>query len=125
MLLPLAWLVRVEDTPEHRKWLETWHNLSSIPWTPSGAIPQMVDVPYAANEQYGTGEAPIVYETGDPGTDLLYTMNFAFSGMHEAAAATGDPRYAGGREAHGGILDPRSDPQRDQAGVEWHMVPRV
>ena len=56
--------------------------------------PQMVDRPYAANEQYGAGEAPIVYETGDPGTDLLYTMNFAFSGMHEAAAATGDTRYA-------------------------------
>ena len=23
MLLPLAWLVRVEDTPEHRRWLQT------------------------------------------------------------------------------------------------------
>ena len=94
MLLPLAWLVRVEDTPEHRQWLETMARFVFDTLTPAGAIPQMVDRPYAANDQYGTGEAPIVYETGDPGTDLLYTMNFAFSGMHEAAAATGDPRYA-------------------------------
>ena len=94
MLLPLAWLVRVEDTPEHRQWLETMARFVFDTLTPAGTIPQMVDRPYAANEQYGTGEAPIVYETGDPGTDLLYTMNFAFSGMHEAAAATGDPRYA-------------------------------
>ena len=94
MLLPLAWLVRVEDTPEHRQWLETMARFIFDTMTPGGAIPQMVDKPYAANAQYGTGEAPIVYETGDPGTDLLYTMNFAFSGMHEAAAATGDTRYA-------------------------------
>ena len=104
MLLPLAWLVRVEDTPEHRQWLETMARFIFDTLTPAGAIPQMVDVPYAANAQYGTGEAPIVYETGDPGTDLLYTMNFAFSGMHEAAAATGDRRYAQAAERMAGFL---------------------
>ena len=58
-----------------------------------GAISQKVDVPYKTNDIYGTLEAPIVYATGDPGTDLLYTVNFAFIGMHEAAAVTGNKRY--------------------------------
>ena len=31
-----------------------------------------------------------MFESGDPATDLLYTSNFAFLGLHEAAAATGD-----------------------------------
>jgi hypothetical protein len=30
---------------------------------------------------------------GDPVCDLLYTVNFAFLGLHEAAAATNDPLY--------------------------------
>jgi hypothetical protein len=53
-----------------------------------------VDRPFTANEQYGETESPIAYATGDPATDLLYSMNFAAIGMHEAAAATGDPEYA-------------------------------
>ena len=93
MLLPLAWLVRAEDRPEHREWLEMMAQFIFDTQAPCGAVPQMVDVPYTSNAQYGTGEAPIVYASGDPGTDLLYTLNFAFIGMHEAAAATGDARY--------------------------------
>ncbi len=48
------------------------------------------DCSYLPNESYGTGECPLVFESGDPATDLLYTSNFAFLGLHEAAAATGD-----------------------------------
>ena len=92
-LLPLVWLVRVEDTPLHREWLDIVVKRLQEVQHASGAIPQYVDVPYASNEQYGSGESPTVYETGDPATDMLYTMNFALSWMHEAAAATGNPEY--------------------------------
>jgi len=94
MLLPLAWLVRVDDRPEPRAWLRTMAEYVVKAQHTCGAIPQTVAKPYAANAQYGTGEAPIIYATGDPATDLLYTMNFALIGMHEAAAATGNPEYA-------------------------------
>ena len=94
MLLPLAWLVRVDNTAEHRKWLHQMVQYVLKTQHASGAVPQQVDRPYAANGQYGTSEAPITYRAGDPAADLLYTMNFAISGMHEAAVATGDPQYA-------------------------------
>ena len=38
----------------------------------------------------GTFEAPLNQENSDPVSDLLYTTNFAFLGLHEAAAATGN-----------------------------------
>jgi hypothetical protein len=94
MLLPLAWLVRVADTPEHRAWLRQMAEYVLAEQDESGAIPQRVDQPFTANEQYGMSEAPIVYDTGDPATDLLYSTNFAAIGLHEAAAATGDLDYA-------------------------------
>ena len=94
MLLPLAWLIRVEDTMEHRRWLDQMVRYVVETQHASGAVPQQVDRPYTANEQYGTSEAPITYATGDRAADLLYTMNFAMSGMHEAAVATGNPEYA-------------------------------
>jgi hypothetical protein len=50
--------------------------------------------PPTSNERYGTSEAPLIQENGDPVCDLLYTSNFAFLGLHEAAAATGDPLYS-------------------------------
>ncbi|OHB56466.1 MAG: hypothetical protein A2Y12_19795 [Planctomycetes bacterium GWF2_42_9] len=92
MLLPLAWLVRVDNTAEHRAWLQMLVTdfINSLDIV-TGAVPQKVDVPYSSNSQYGTGEAPIVYQTGDPGTDLLYTMNFAFSGLNEASYVLNDP----------------------------------
>ena len=46
--------------------------------------------PPANNEAYGTSEATLIQENGDPACDLLYTANYAFIGLHEAAAATGD-----------------------------------
>ena len=93
MLLPLAWLVRVEDTPLHREWLDMMVQYLIDMQHECGAIPQHVDHPYTSNNQYGSGEAPIVYQTGDPATDMLYTMNYAISGLREAAAATGNVDY--------------------------------
>ncbi len=94
MLLPLAWLVRVEDTPEHRKWLDMIARRVIDMQDASGAIPQITWKVVGSNEEFGTGECAIIHQTGDPATDLLYSINFAFIGMHEAAAVTGNPDYA-------------------------------
>jgi len=45
-----------------------------------------------SNEAYGTNESSLIQDNGDPACDLLYTMNFAFLGLHEAAGAIGDKR---------------------------------
>ena len=100
MLLPLAWLVRLADTPEHRDWLSRVAIDLLALQDRSGAIIEEVGSeglgaygPPETNEAYGTSEAPLIQNNGDPLSDLLYTTNFAFVGLHEAAAATGDPRY--------------------------------
>lgn len=94
MLLPLAWLVRVQDTPEHRQWL--MHMASELLQSqqPCGAIEERLGrrgVP-ASNEAYGTAETLLVQEDDDPVSDQLYTTGFALLGLHEAAAATGDAK---------------------------------
>ncbi len=101
MLLTLAWLIRVEDTPEHREWLKRVATDLIADQVDCGAVrEEMGDLnlgymrPPRSNEAYGTGEAPLIHENGDPVADLLYTCNFALFGLHEAAAATGDPLYA-------------------------------
>ena len=100
MLLPLAWLVRLEDTREHRAWLRHIAGELLALQDPCGAIREEVGseglgsyAPPASNEAYGTSEAPLIQRNGDPLCDLLYTSNFAFVGLHEAAAATGDGFY--------------------------------
>ena len=35
----------------------------------------------------------MIFENGDPVVDMLYTTNFAFVGLNEAARATKDPSY--------------------------------
>ncbi len=100
MLLPLAWLIRLEDTPEHRGWLKRIaRDLISFQ-DKSGAIREEIGSagegqygPPKSNDKYGTSEAPLLQENGDPVSDLLYTTNFAFLGLHESAAATHDPLY--------------------------------
>ena len=89
MLLPLAWLVRVADTPEHRQWLERVAQYVIEHQDSSGAIAQRVTHSARRNEEYGTGECALIHANGDPATDLLYAANFALLGLHEAAAATG------------------------------------
>jgi len=97
ILLPLAWLVRVKDTPEHRAWLRQAVDGLLALQEPCGAIREELGIPGrgqypppSSNEAYGTNEASLIQQNGDPISDLLYTTNFAYLGLHEAAAATGD-----------------------------------
>ena len=99
MLLPLAWLVRVEDSPEHRQWLRRMAEALLAFQDKCGALREEIGPgqsqygPPKSNERYGTSEASLIQQNGDPACDLLYTSNFAFLGLHEAAAATGDAFY--------------------------------
>jgi hypothetical protein len=100
ILLPLAWLVRVHDTTETRSWLnrvatdllDRQHSSGAIrEWT--GERSAGIQMAPASNDEYGTGEGPVIQNNGDPASDLLYTMNFAFIGLHEAYAATNQKLY--------------------------------
>jgi hypothetical protein len=100
MLLALAWLVRVQDTPEHREWLRKMASEMLRFQDACGAIREELGPagkgaygPPRSNEEYGKHEATLMQQNGDPLSDMLYTSNFAFIGLHEAAAATGDPLY--------------------------------
>lgn len=98
MILPLAWLVRIDDSPRNKKYLNTViKDIIELQDT-SGAIKEELGdlkkgryPPPRTNEAYGTNEASLIAQNGDPVTDLIYTANFAFLGLHEAAYATGDP----------------------------------
>ena len=97
LLLPLAWLVRVQDTPEHRAWLKRIAEDLIALQDECGALREVIGdggsgVP--SNAAYGTGETSLIQSDGDAVCDLLYSCNFALIGLHEAAAATGDPMYA-------------------------------
>ncbi len=97
IVLPLAWLVRVKDTSENRAMLrKAVDGLLSLQ-DKCGAIREELGrpgkglyPPPRSNTAYGTNEASLIAENGDPVADLLYTTNFAFLALHEAAAATGD-----------------------------------
>lgn len=99
MLLCLAWLVRVEDTPEHRGWLTRVADDLLANQQPCGAIRERLggtggghyQIPQS-NEAYGTGETPLIQRNGDPVSDQLYTTGFTLLGLHEAVAATGDKK---------------------------------
>jgi len=100
MLLPLSWLVRVDDSPKHRAWLDDMVRKVIGYQAQCGAIREEfgdlshgIAGPPRTNEAYGTTETPLIQENGDPLADMLYTSNFAFLGIHEAAAATHDPVY--------------------------------
>jgi hypothetical protein len=100
-LLPLAWLVRAKDTPEHREWLRRVARDLIALQDPSGAIREVIgDGAHGTltNAEYGTCETSLIQTNGDPIADMLYTCNFALIGLHEAAAATGEPLYAEAEE---------------------------
>ncbi len=97
IILPLAWLVRVNDTPANRAMLRKAVNGLLALQDKCGAIAEELGLkgkgkypPPRSNKAYGTNEASLIAANGDPVSDLLYTTNFAFLGLHEAAAATGD-----------------------------------
>ena len=100
MLLTLAWLVRVDDRPEHRAWLQQMADDMERSQVACGAIREELGAlamgryrPPQSNAEYGRNEASLIQECGDPVADLLYTCNFTFLGLHEAHAATGEPQY--------------------------------
>jgi len=98
MLLCLSWLIRVEDTAQHRDWLFTVLNDLLLLQDECGAIrEELGDMkmgsypPPQSNEAYGTNEASLIGKNGDLVCDLLYSTNFAFLGLLEAHHATNDP----------------------------------
>jgi hypothetical protein len=98
MLLCLAWLVRIQDTPEHRQWLLTIATDMLDAQQPCGAIQERrrgvggdFQIP-PSNEAYGTSETPLIQNEGDPASDQLYTTGFALLALHEAVGATGDAK---------------------------------
>lgn len=100
MILPLAWLVRLEDTPQHRQWLDLVVTQLLKNQVASGAIREELGGAgkgrygrTASNAAYGKHEAPVIFDNGDPVADMLYTCNFAFFSLNEAAHATGNPAY--------------------------------
>lgn len=99
MILPLAWLVRIDDTEEHRKWLDILVSKVLENQVESGAIREELGAGKGRfgrtlkNSEYGLHEAPLIFTNGDPIADMLYTSNFAFFSLNEAAHATGDERY--------------------------------
>lgn len=104
MLLPLAWLVRLENTDEHRRWLRTVaYDLLSRQDECGGLQERFrsagghYQLPQS-NEAYGTTETPLLQENGDPVTDQLYVGGFALLGLHEAAAVLDDEKIARGAD---------------------------
>lgn len=101
MILPLAMLVEVKDTPENRAMLRKAAEKLLAQMAECGAIREAVGSPgkglYPApvgNDDYGKAEAALVQINGDPLCDLLYTVPYAFAGLHEAACATGEKVFA-------------------------------
>lgn len=99
MILPLAWLYRVSPTDQHRQWLDTMVDEVLKSQVECGAIREQLGDPanglfgrVPSNEAYGTNESPLIFDNGDPIADMLYTCNFAFFGLNEAARATDDPK---------------------------------
>ncbi len=99
ILLPLAYLIKAKDTPLYRGWLNTVADALLAQMQPSGGIRELLGAQeygkYPSpqrNKDYGTNEASLIQQNGDPACDLLYTNNFAFLGLHEAAKITKEER---------------------------------
>lgn len=100
MILPLAWLVRVEDTEEHRRWLDKMVSEMLRYQDPCGAIQEEIGKgkgmfnELKKNSDYGSDEGSLIFRNGEKISCMLYTNNFALFSLNEAARATGDQRYA-------------------------------
>lgn len=111
MVLPLAWLLHVEDTSEHKKWLTTVADDLLKAQQRNGALrEELGDASLGSygrsktNSDYGTTEAPLIFQNGDEVADMLYTNNFAFFALNEAAQVTGFDRYREAVEKLSGFL---------------------
>ena len=97
LVMYLAWLIRADDTPVHREYLERVLTDVRRLIQPCGAVAEemgdltMGDFPSPqSNSAYGTTEAALIQNNGDPACDLLYTANYLLIGLHEAARAMPD-----------------------------------
>ena len=97
MILPLAWLTRIEPTEEHIGWLDTIiTDMMAYQDPTTGAIREVkgedgqgnpVYTQFTKNSDYGKHESPVIQNNGDPCTDSLYTSSFAMMTLNEAYAA--------------------------------------
>ena len=127
MILPLAWLYRVSPTEEHKDWLYFMVDELLKNQVECGAIREELGDSskglfgkVRSNDAYGKEEAPLIFDNGDPVADMLYTSNFAFFGLNEAACATGDPRIVSATERLSDFLtriQVRSDSIKDVDGA--------
>ncbi len=99
MILPLAWLIRIEDTEEHRRWLDIVAADMLRDQQACGAIREEIGKgkgmfrELKKNSDYGTDEGSLIFKNGDEISCMIYTNNFAVFSLHEAARATNDPKY--------------------------------
>ncbi|EKJ91833.1 hypothetical protein QR305_02092 [Bacteroides finegoldii] len=100
MILPLAWLYRVEPIEQHKQWLQFMTEELLKNQVACGGIREELGNEAKSmfgctpsNDAYGRTEASLIFKNGDPVADMLYTTNFAFVGLCEAAMATQDPVY--------------------------------
>ncbi len=100
MILPLSWLLRAEDSERHRDWLYMICDDLLEHQVSCGALQEELGEGskgrYGAprdNAHYGTSEAPVIHFNGEPIADMLYTTNFAFFALNEAAHVTKEPKY--------------------------------
>ncbi|MBN9384691.1 MAG: hypothetical protein J0H74_28310 [Chitinophagaceae bacterium] len=99
MILPLAWLVRIEDTEEHRRWLDKMVVDMLGYQDTCGAIREEIGKgkgmfrELKKNSDYGSDEGSLIFRNGEKISCMLYTNNFALFSLNEAARATGDKRY--------------------------------
>ena len=97
MILPLAWLVRIDPSEEHIAWLDLMiSDMMAYQDEATGALRDAVAdegygviglPPFKTNSDYGGAEAAVIQNNGDPCSDSLYTANFAMLGINEAYAA--------------------------------------
>lgn len=100
MILPLAWLYRVEPIEQHKQWLQFMTEELLKNQVACGGIREELGNEAksmfgctSSNDAYGRTEASLIFKNGDPVADMLYTTNFAFVGLCEAAMATQDSVY--------------------------------
>ena len=100
ILLPYAMLVEVDDTPEHREWLDKVVKFFIGKLNEYFTVPEVmgkIELGHypspSCNADHGRGEAALVQFNGDPACDLLYSVNYGFIGLHEAYMATGNAEY--------------------------------
>lgn len=111
MILPLAWLYRLEPTDEHEQWLRFMVAELLKNQVECGAIrEELGDASQGSygktksNAAYGLHEAPLIFDNGDPVADMLYTTNFAFFGLNEAACALNDTKLKSAVDKMGEFL---------------------